>query len=246
MVLRRETLSEQLTHHLLNSIQDQGLQPGAMLSSEAMLAKEFGVSRHVVREALRSLEARGIIEVANGKGAIIKPFSSSLMRAFLGQAMRFRPETLIELLEVRRGLEIQSITLAAQRRSDDDLARMTEVLSMMRQCLHDGEAITKLDADLHLLIARASGNSMLCHLIESIREPLQDSIRAGYSLCSTAEQDLMALVHEEFVIALRSGDAVEAGNLMARHFDGALMHLVHARAMATQNTPAARPEEATS
>src|SRR5258708_554567 len=105
--LRRETLAEQVAQHLLDAITGDCLQPGDSVGSELKLAQEFGVSRHIVREAFRSLEARGIIEVTNGKGATVKPFGGEPMRDFFRTAIRFKSETLLELLEVRRGLEMQ-------------------------------------------------------------------------------------------------------------------------------------------
>jgi DNA-binding FadR family transcriptional regulator len=224
--LRRETLAEQVARALLDIIEEQGLKPGNTLPSEARLTEEFGVSRHVVREALRYLEARGIISVVNGKGATVRAFSDEVIRDYFRSAVRFQQQRLMELLEVRRGIEIQSAFLAAQRRTDDDLAQLAEALAAMGRHLYDAAAYVTEDARLHLLIARASHNTLLYHLIGSIREPLQDSIRAGYSRSSIAEIMSLPTIHAAIVSAIERGDGRGATRAMEHHFDGAMTGIV--------------------
>jgi DNA-binding FadR family transcriptional regulator len=225
--LRRETLADQVAHHLVEFIVEQRLPPYAALPSEAALTREFKVSRPVVREALRSLAARGIIEIANGKGARVMPITSHLMREYFDRAVRFKHASLIELMEVRRGIEIQSALLAAQRRTPEDVAEVERVVAAMRQHLHDPQAYTALDVELHLLIASASGNTLLYHLVESIREPLRDTIREGLRRRgSVAEYERVQELHEHLVAALARGDPHEAARAMALHFDEAVMALV--------------------
>lgn len=224
--LRRDTLADQVAQHLLAFIDAQRLAPGDPLPSEAKLTQEFGVSRPIIREALRSLEARGIIEIANGKGATVKDIGGEVICDFFHQAIRLRPQTLLELLEVRRGVEIQSAFLAAQRRTDEDLARMAETLDALSGHVFDVETYTTLDADLHLFIARASHNSMLYHLIESIRGPLQDTIRAGYNRSSIADKQTLLPIHNNIVAAIRRGDGYGAARAMEGHFDGAILTLM--------------------
>lgn len=218
--LRRETLAQQVAHHLLDYIERQGLAPGAFLPSEARLAEEFGVSRPSIREALKALEARGVVEIANGRGATVKAMSSEPLSHFFRRTARVNREALLELLEVRRGLEAQSARLAARRRTAADLAAMARVVATMRQQLGDPEAYTDLDTELHLLIARASGNATLYHLVESIREPLQDTIREGLRRRNPGHQyERVQAMHEDLLAALERGDAEEAARAMAVHFD---------------------------
>lgn len=227
--LRRETLSDQVADHLATLIVDQQITPGDLLPSGVKLAQRFGVSRPIIREALASLEARGVIKVANGIGAIVQPLTSEPLRAFFDRAVQLRSETLIELLEVRKGIEVQSAILAAERRTADDVASMADVVAGMRQYLRTPERYTDLDAELHLLIAAASGNAMLYHLVESIRGPLKASIREGLRLTVTDDQyHQLQVVHDRLFEAIERGDAHAAGLCMTQHFDGAVTALVHA------------------
>ena len=86
--LRRETLAEQVADGLITMIEDDALAPGTLLPSEASLAQEFGVSRPVVREALKVLAAKDVVAIANGKGAVVRPISSDPLQAYFLRALR--------------------------------------------------------------------------------------------------------------------------------------------------------------
>ncbi len=225
--LQRRTLADQVATHLLERIDRQSLLPGSLLPSEAQLAADFGVSRPVVREAMRALEATGVVAVANGKGAIVRPLSGDPLSGFFQHAARVRREAVVELLEVRKGIEIQSATLAAERRTAEEAAEMRQLVAEMRDALREPQSYTERDVALHLLIARASRNLMLYHLVESIREPLQESIREGLQRRVSDEQmERVQELHERLIDAVASGDAAQAGQAMADHFDEAVTAIV--------------------
>jgi DNA-binding FadR family transcriptional regulator len=226
VTLRRETLAEQVAQHLLVEIESGRLSPGDTLPSEAQLAARYNVSRPIVREALKTLAARGIIEIVNGKGALVKAMNSDPIRDFFQRAVQLNRQTIIDLLELRRGIEIQSATLAAQRRTPEDLAELERITAEMRANLHDPVAYSDLDLDLHLRIASASRNMMLYYLVESIRQQLHDTILEGMRRRNSAEEyERVQVLHEELLEALRRGAALQAGQAMAQHFDEAIMHL---------------------
>jgi GntR family transcriptional repressor for pyruvate dehydrogenase complex len=221
--LRRETLAEQVADGLISLIEDGALAPGTLLPSEASLAQEFGVSRPVVREALKSLAAKDVVAVANGKGAIVRPISSDPLQDFFLRALRVRHATMIELLEVRKGIEVQSASLAAQRRTTAQLSALEQDLEAMRKYLTDREEYRRVDIEFHLLVAAASHNTLLYHLVESMREPMRDSMRAVGRLRVTAEQNAFALTaHHRIVEAIARGEPAAAGSAMGAHFDEAI------------------------
>src|SRR5918995_6029171 len=158
--LRRDTLAEQVADGLIALIEGDGLVPGMLLPSEASLAAEFGVSRQVVREALKALAAKDVITIANGKGAIVRPMTSEPLRDFFQRALRNRHATAVELLEVRKGIEVQSATLAAQRRTSEELSELKSILPALGDAVHDPVAFTSIDTQFHLLVAAASHNKM--------------------------------------------------------------------------------------
>jgi GntR family transcriptional regulator, transcriptional repressor for pyruvate dehydrogenase complex len=221
--LSRETLVEQAERNLLTFIDTQGLKPGDLLPSEGKLAADFGVSRPVIRETLKSLAGKGVIAIANGKGALVQPVNSSPLRQFFQRALLADREAIVELMEVRRGIEALSVELAARRRTPEQVARMADLVAAMRVHLADSDAYTELDVELHLLIAAAAHNTMLYHLVESLRDVLKGSIREGLRRRQTgAELERVQIHHEAILSAIQSGDAKQAIGAMAAHFDEAM------------------------
>lgn len=231
--LRRETLSGQLAEELIALIQRERLNPGDFLPSAAALMEDYGVSRPVVREALRTLEARGIIRTENGRGAIVQPISNELLSQYFLRVATIHEEALVELLEVRRGLEIESASLAAVRATDEELTQIAAIVDEMRALVGKGEGYAGLDADLHLAIASATHNTMLYYLIESIREPLKESMEVGLrniaqGLRGQGDENHYQRVqelHEDLLQALQGRDRAAAASVMARHFDEAVWYI---------------------
>jgi DNA-binding FadR family transcriptional regulator len=227
--LRRETLPEQLAEELMGLIERQELEPGDFLPGSSSLADEYGVSRPVVREALRMLEARGVIRTKNGRGAVIQPISHELLRDYFARAVSLRRESLVELLEVRKGLEVESASLAAQRATDAELRRISDLVTAMGAAVGDAETYAELDAQVHLAIASAAHNTMLRYLIESIREPLKTSIEAGLrSRENISHLQRVQELHEDLARALSAHDQEQATSIMTMHFDEAVMAIAAA------------------
>jgi DNA-binding FadR family transcriptional regulator len=221
--LRRETLSEQVATRILEHIRTHPLHPGTLLPSEARLGEEYGVSRQVVREALRSLQGRGVLTVLNGRGAMVRPLDGATLSFTFSRAIQIDTHSLVELMEVRLGLEVQCATLAAQRRTDQDVAELTRIAAAMRVHLYDELTYADLDLAFHLAIARAGGNAMLYHLVDSIREAARDAIQLGLHWDRSAERlEHMQSGHEAILRAVRQQTVTSAGRLMAQHLGGAV------------------------
>lgn len=226
--LRRETLAEQAEQALLELIARRGLRAGDVLPAEMTLAGEFGVSRQVIREALKALQGQGVLEILNGKGAVVRPVDSSALVLFFQRAVRLDQRATIELIEVRKGIEIQSAMLAAERRQPAELERLREIVAQMGQHVGEPESYSELDLELHLAIAAATHNAMLYHLISSLREVSRDTILAG--LRHRRGDAQLARVQELHVLLLaeiEQGHAEAAGRAMALHFDEAIFALVN-------------------
>lgn len=223
MKLRRDTLAEQVSRGLMEIIEVRNLKPGDLLPSVGTLVEEFGVSRPIVREALASLEAQDIIEVANGKRATLRPVTSGPLNGYFEWATRMDRNTLVELLEVRRGIETQAAIFAAERRTPRELEGLRNLLNAMRRKLQEPDAYAELDTRFHLAIASATHNAMIGHLVESIRGPLKDTIREGLRHKYTDEgRERVQQRHESILVAIERGDAEDAREAMSVHFDGAI------------------------
>lgn len=222
----RETLSDQVARQLSRLIA-RTLRPGDQLASESSLARTFGVSRPVVREALRTLAAQGLIEIVSGKRALVRPVDATLLNLFFQRVVQGERETPIELMEVRKPLEVQSARLAAERRTAPELAQLADKVKSMRRHLGDVQVFAELDLEFHLLIALATHNRVMQQLIGSIRTSLKDAIEEGLRRRTTKEQlQRVQVLHEAILDGIERADAEAAAAAMAQHFDEAVMAMV--------------------
>jgi DNA-binding FadR family transcriptional regulator len=153
-----------------------------MLPPEGELAARFGVSRATVREAVKVLVARGLIEVRHGVGLFVghsteRPLSEAV--ALLVQREHVGPEA---LLEARLLLEVEIAGLAAARATADDLAAMEQALADLGRVDAPLDVQTAADAEFHLALARAAQNPIFVAVGEAVRKPLLESMRATYPL----------------------------------------------------------------
>jgi GntR family transcriptional repressor for pyruvate dehydrogenase complex len=178
--LQRPRLREKVTERLASWIVDGAFSPGEMLPPEGELATRLGVSRATVREAVKTLAARGLIEVRHGGGLLVgassaAPVSDAL--ALLLQRRRVGPEA---LLEARQLLEVEIAGLAAERATPADLAELEAALADLGRDDRPLEAQIAADTRFHLALARAAHNPVYLAVSEAVRAPLVESMRATY------------------------------------------------------------------
>lgn len=218
-----KSLVEQVTDALMDRIEEDELRPGDRLPSTASMMADFGVSRPVIREALKTLEGRGIIQISNGRTAVIQPVTGEVLQSFFKRAVIFEEDNLREVLEIRYGIEVQCAKLAAERRTDKHVAELEDLVQEMRASLHSSETYTELDLQFHQLIAAATGNRLLYYLVRSIRDALRDMIREGLTHRLTDEElQLVQTTHEGIVRHIAARHPDEAARAMAFHFDDAI------------------------
>src|SRR5215216_1897830 len=201
--LSRETLAEQAARNLIAFIEAHDLKPGKLLPPESQLAADFGVSRPIIREALKSLEGKGIVEVVSGKGAFVKPLDSQSLQLFFQRSVRIEREAIIDLMELRKGIEVQSAAFAAQRGTPDDIAQLAEIVAEMRRNLHSPDAYVDLDVAFHRQIASMTRNTMIYHLVAAIRDAIKDTLHENLLRQQTDEQlERVQMGHEAILSSL--------------------------------------------
>jgi GntR family transcriptional repressor for pyruvate dehydrogenase complex len=216
--LDNATLGDRASAALLDHIRTQQMQPGSSLPSEVKLTELLGVSRPVVREALRNLRGLGIIEIFNGRGAVVRELSPASLEVFFAHALQTIDNSLIELMELRTGLECEAAALAAERHSAADAEAMKTLVDEMRAALGDAERYSRLDAELHVAISRASGNQLYLHMVQSIRSAMQEASLRGMQLrLGREEVAAVQQMHEAIVARIVARDVDGAFREMKRH-----------------------------
>jgi GntR family transcriptional repressor for pyruvate dehydrogenase complex len=169
--IERRKVYEQIAEQLLAQIAGGRLRPGDPLPPERELTESFGVGRSSVREALRMLESQGVITARGGALVVANaanPLGSSLRLLFaLDGAAGMH-----DLFELRRILDCEAAALAAERWDEQQVAAMDEATANMTAALAEGDGGRFIDADLrfHLAVAEATGNRLLLHNMQAVRE----------------------------------------------------------------------------
>ena len=212
-----QTLAERVAADLRAEIVARRLRPGDPLPGEIEHARRLGVSRGIVREGRRQLVADGLIEVANGRRAVVSKLRAAPLDGFLANAVATRQLALDEVLELRRAIEIAVAGLAARRRTAADIASLTRLAGQMRASV-GRTAYLRHYLEFHLALARATQNPLFLMLIESMREPLAASMRASHIRRRGPRDFAQAhAVHEAIFETVRAGDAEGAENAMRAH-----------------------------
>jgi GntR family transcriptional repressor for pyruvate dehydrogenase complex len=160
---------------LLNLIINGKLKPGDMLPPERVLCKELGVSRTVLREAIRSLETRGVLVVTQGKGTKVNPIESSdISHAFMLYLRRQNQGISVkDLYKLRLTIEPESARLATLNASDEDIEKLETIIKRMKTKKNDLDKFISIDLEYHLQIAKMTRNIFFTTIIEELIIPIR-------------------------------------------------------------------------
>lgn len=216
------SLSDRVVQHLVDHIRQHRLTWGAPIPSEVRLSGELEVSRGIVREAYRSLEAAGILEIANGRSPRVGRLNNRAFIQFLQHALYTEQASQEQVFEVRSSIEVRAAELAALRRTEDDAEALGREVAAMRAAVRRRERFVQADVRFHEIIGRATDNPLFALLGSALREPLDLTIRAGFdSRHSRAELDRVVEIHAGIAGAIASRSPVKARRLMRVHFEEA-------------------------
>jgi GntR family transcriptional repressor for pyruvate dehydrogenase complex len=168
-VVQTSRLYEQIVQQIDDSIRKGVLKEGDRLPAERELALQFGVSRTAVREAVKALIEKGLVEAHPGRGTFVTNGTSHSIQQTLDRVIKVgQPEGTASLVEVRGILEPEIAALAAARATDENLSAMREAISVMEEARQDADAFIEADLDFHLALAEAAANPLILSLIDSI------------------------------------------------------------------------------
>ncbi len=214
----------QVSGDLRQSIQSGEFKPGAKLPSEARLTEAFGVSRTVVREAIAALRADGLVEARQGAGVFVLDAPARDMSPFQDLDYQ-RISSVIELLELRTGVEIEAAALAALRHSAQQEETIINAHREIMACLEAGKSTAEADFALHLAIADATNNPRFSEFLKMVgsgiipRFALQASGEANSSAYITHLHD----EHARIIAAISNRDEEGARAAMRDHLRGSQM-----------------------
>ena len=214
--IKSPNLKTQVYELLLNMIVDGKYKDNDMLPPERVLCEELGVSRTVVREAVKSLETRGILTVLHGKGIKVNPSTShDVSNAFMLFLRRQNKEvSLKDLLEVRYSIETEIARYAAQKAQPRDIEKLEEILNRMKLVIDKMGDFVDIDLEYHLQLAYTCRNIVFITIMEALVIPLRKSREETVS-----PEDNVQSFDEHLAIfnAIRNYDMEGARNNMVKH-----------------------------
>ena len=217
-VARELGLSDKLAEQLTEAIVLKRLKPGERLPSERDLGVKFKVSRTVVREAIRSIAAKGLVRVKSGRGVEVNGMTSSNVAASMRLLVRGQEGLNYGTVhEVRMALEVQTAGLAAQRANSGDLKRLQELCDSHGRSLkeHDPAGASEADFQFHRELARASGNELLLAMLDSISDVLREVRYQSMNQPHVSEDGLKA--HRAILKSIGAAKPDAARHAMAAH-----------------------------
>jgi len=219
--IRPKKVSAQISDQIRSSILNGEFKPGDKLPPERELAEMFGVSRPSVREALNLLSASGMVESYQGGGTVVRSLVEAAGGGPLAGLIKQERERALDVIEVRKGLEAWTAFYAAQRALPDDLRRMQQVLDGMQRNLVSLQPSEDLDANFHILVAKATHNVVWLHLMQSIFDAMKEFQQGVWRAVYLTGEDQQRLYahHLEVFAAISARDAEKARSAMISHLE---------------------------
>ncbi len=214
--IQRPRASGEIVGQIERAIFGGQVSPGDRLQSERELAEQFGVSRITVRDALRVLEARGLIRVKVGAsgGAFVSEANVDRVAESLSTMIRLKRMTLSELAEARKVVESATVVLAAERATAKDLTLLQETVERGREIVREKDSHLDTSMDFHVALARAADNEVLYATVRAYHELLVGALR---DMRDPRSARVTQKLHEEILDAVRSHDPEAAREIMLEH-----------------------------
>jgi GntR family transcriptional regulator, transcriptional repressor for pyruvate dehydrogenase complex len=214
--VRTSRLFEQIVQQVEESICKGQLKAGDQLPAERDLAQRFGVSRTAVREAVKTLREKGLVEAYSGRGTFVTNGTSQAMRQSLDLMVRVnQQEGLLHLAELRQVLEPEIAARAATRIDEQLLQTMREAVAIMDRNVHDPDAYVEADLDFHLALAEAVGNPLILSLLDSIVGLLREQRSRIFNEDGGPERGQFH--HKRILAAIEERDPEKAREAMRAH-----------------------------
>jgi len=217
--IKPKKVSVQISDQLRSSILNGDFLPGDKLPPEREMAELFGVSRPSVREALHVLEAAGLVSTYQGGGTVVMSLVDTSSANPLRELIRVEQDRALDVIEVRKSMESWTAFYAAQRALPGDLRLMGEIIANMERNLHDDRPSEELDANLHVVIARATHNVIWLHVMQNLFDAMKEFQLSVWRAVHLTRDDHLLLFehHRNIYEAIRSGDGEAARQAMTLH-----------------------------
>jgi DNA-binding FadR family transcriptional regulator len=210
----KQPLARRVADTIKRYILSENLAAGDALPTERQLAESLVVSRTVVREALGILMGAGLITKEAGRGVFVLPFDRETVSAGFALTVDEPAAQVSEMIELRRVIEVGALRLAVERITPAQVGRLRELVALMRHKQERGENFAAEDAEFHILLLQASGNSLIGQFRYLVEELMRRSIERNPRALREIRDERSVRIMAAILEALVAGDVTEARRLM--------------------------------
>ncbi|ACL21422.1 FadR/GntR family transcriptional regulator [Desulfitobacterium hafniense] len=220
--IKTRKIYEEIVEQIRELVARGELKPGDRLPSERDLVERLKVSRASIREALSALELMGLLEVRSGEGTFVRRLRSESVVAPLAWMLTMEKGTVLELLEIRKILEVQAVGMAAERAEAEDIRELSAALDRLQDDLHSPTSDGSSDHRFHYAITRATKNKIMIRLMDTISDLMKYSLKASRSKLYEGKYTpaLLFQEHKKIYEAIVAKDVEMARNYMLTHLTG--------------------------
>ena len=211
--LKNKLLAEQVEDQIYHYILDEALEPGAKLPNEFALGERFRVGRSTIREAVKLLSSKGIVEVRRGSGTYVLTTALGLGDPLGLRAVQDKTALALDLVNVRLLLEPGIAEMAANNATDEDIARLRRLCERVERKIHDGDRYIEDDIAFHTCVAESSKNMVVEQLIPIIDTAVMMFVNVTHKKLI----DETIMTHRMVVDAIAAHDPIGARSAMAMH-----------------------------
>ena len=215
--IKKTRISEEVVSQIHEMVREGRFKAGDQLPSERELAETFKVSRTSVREALRALEAQGLVVSRTGAGTFVADLPIESLIAPLAAMLIEEKDALADVFEMRKLIEPHIASLAAERATKRDIERMKKILDKQRDAVSRGETGVEADAELHFAIGRATQNQALEQLVSGLMEILSHSREESLQTKDRRKASIES--HRKILSAIEEHDRKKAREAMLFHIE---------------------------
>lgn len=216
-IRQSDRLYEEVVQQIQEMIVSGHLRLHDKLPTEPELAEEFGVSRTVVREAVKTLKEKGLIEVVQGRGTFVTAPTSNMVTGSFGLFLRMEHPSPSELIEARQLLEIEIAGLAAERARQENLDKINSYLAEMESTVEAPEDFHKADTSFHKELSKSAQNIVLETMIEPVLVAMYDTLRTVSQVPGGLHRALDH--HRKICERIKAGDREGAREAMRQHLE---------------------------
>jgi len=212
-----DRLCEQVARQIQNMIVGGRCQAGQQLPPERELAEKYGVSRTVIREAIKVLGARGLVEVIPGRGTFVTSLDMRAVSLYMDLLMKARSASLLQFHEIRSALEVAAAGAAAERARSEELAQLRALVELIDECLSSDakEEFIQADVRFHAMLADAGHNPLFQAVLDPIMDTLANMRRITYQIKGSPQHG--QVFHRRILECIEQSDPEGAREAMRQH-----------------------------